>query len=413
MGKRLRCVAAAVMCAGVLATVGSVSVAGAASKYPPIPKGPITLGVSTPLSGAEASYGVFTKLGFQVAMQYFNQEHPNGIDGHKVNLVLLNDASDVTTAVNVANQLVADKSAAIVTLTTNPAAALQQLAVFNKAKVPVIANLEFPALASAAQQAKQYPYLFSPNPSLQQTGVAALAWIKKKGYTNVGVLNDGIPYDTLFANLISNGLKSSKVKVTTVNVSPGAVDDSAAITQLKGSGAQLLVVTAGESYGPIWQAIMAAGWSPDILSSAGAWYSGFSAMGSLTPKASAYYYQCADTVGQAFSATQNQLMAQYAKATSNLVTNYLTFIATDSVPLEIADYAITKFHSVSPQAIQAAIVGIHNQKFVGLKYNFSATNHYGLVGSFGPAVCNMGAPYAGGVGKVPVKTPTTKVSSSS
>jgi hypothetical protein len=27
-----------------------------------------------------------------------------------------------------------------------------------------------------------------------------------------------------------------------------------------------------------------------------------------------------------------------------------------------------------------------------------------LIGSFGPAVCNMGPPYAGGVGRVPVKS---------
>jgi ABC-type branched-subunit amino acid transport system substrate-binding protein len=191
-----------------------------------------------------------------------------------------------------------------------------------------------------------------------------------------------------------------------LTITPGSVDDSAAITKLKGSGAQLLVVTAGEGYGPIWQAVQASGWSPTILSSAGAWYSGFTSMGSLTAKASAYYYQCADTPDQTFTSVQTNLMNQYAAATSNLVVNYLTFIATDSVPLEIANYAITKYHSVSPEAIKAAIQGIHDQSFLGLKYSFSPTNHFGLTGGFGPAVCNMGPPYAGGAGKVPVKSAT-------
>jgi hypothetical protein len=54
--------------------------------------------------------------------------------------------------------------------------------------------------------------------------------------------------------------------------------------------------------------------------------------------------------------------------------------------------------------MQAAILGIHNQEFLGLKYSFSPTNHFGLTGEYGPAVCHMGAPYAGGVGKVPVKS---------
>ena len=177
--------------------------------------------------------------------------HPNGIDGHPVKLEILNDASDVTHAVQVANQMVSDKDAAVITASYNPAAAGQQLAVWTKAKMPVLANLELTNSLTPAELAKQYPYLFSPNPSLQQTGVAAVSWIKKKGFKNVGILNDGIPYDTVFANQISSGVKSVKgATVTTVDISPGSVDNSAAIAKLKGAGAQLLVVTAGEGFGP-------------------------------------------------------------------------------------------------------------------------------------------------------------------
>ncbi len=168
-------------------------------------------------------------------MGYFNQEHPNGIDGHQVNLVLLNDASDVTTAVNVANQLVADKSAAIVTLTTNPAAALQQLAVFKKAKMPVIANLEFPALASAAKQARQYPYLFSPNPSSSRPG-----WPRKPGSRRrVHQRRHAERRHPLRHVVRQPHLQRDPVlqgEGDHGDVTPGAVDDSAAITQLKARG---------------------------------------------------------------------------------------------------------------------------------------------------------------------------------
>ena len=292
--------------------------AGASSGFPPIPKGPITLGISAPTSGALASYGILTKIQTGVALQQFNMMHPNGIDGHQVKLDIENDASDVTSAVQVANQMVTNKDAAVITASYNPAAAGQQLAVWTKAKMPVVANLELTNTLTPAQLAKQYPYLFSPNPSLQQTGVAAIAWIKKKGFKNVGILNDGIPYDTVFANQIGAGVKKAikNAKVTTVNITPNSVDNSAAITKLKGSGAQLLVVTAGEGYGPIWQAILSANWSPTILASAGAWYSGFDSMGTLTSKASAYYYNCADTAAQTFTPVQNQLMAAYAKGTN-------------------------------------------------------------------------------------------------
>jgi ABC-type branched-subunit amino acid transport system substrate-binding protein len=354
-----------------------------------------------------ASYGIEAKIQTGVALQQFNLMHPNGIDGHPVKLEILNDASDVTHAVQVANQMVSDKDAAVITASYNPAAAGQQLAVWTKAKMPVLANLELTNSFTPAQLAKQYPYLFSPNPSLQQTGVAAINWIKQKGFKNVGILNDGIPYDTVFANQIGAGVKNGvkNAKVTTVTITPNSVDNSAAITKLKGAGVQLLVVTAGEGYGPIWQAVQSANWSPTILAAAGAWYSGFDSMGSLTAKASAYYYNCADTATQTFTPVQNQLMTAYSQGTNYpAFVNYLTSMATDSIPLEIMNYAITKYHSTDPAAIKKAIEGITSKQFLGLSYKFSPTNHFGLVGSFGPAVCQMGPPYAGGLGRVPVKS---------
>jgi ABC-type branched-subunit amino acid transport system substrate-binding protein len=407
MKKQLSVAVASVVCAGMLTVVGPTAVAGASSGYPPIPQGPITFGISAPTSGALASYGILTKIQTGIALQQFDLMHPNGIDGHQVKLDIENDASDVTHAVEVANQMVTNKDAAVITASYNPAAAGQQLAVWTKAKMPVVANLELTNTLTPAQLATQYPYLFSPNPSLQQTGVAAVNWIKQKGFKNVGILNDGIPYDTVFANQIAtgvqNGVKNSKV--TTVTITPNSVDNSAAITKLKGAGVQLLVVTAGEGYGPIWQAVQSANWSPNILASAGAWYSGFDSMGALTAKASAYYYNCADTATQTFTPVQNQLMTAYSQGTNYpAFVNYLTSMATDSVPLEIMDYAITKYHSTAPAAIKKAIEGITSKQILGLTYKFSPTNHFGLVGSFGPAVCNMGPPYAGGVGRVPVKS---------
>ncbi|HEX4244129.1 MAG TPA: ABC transporter substrate-binding protein [Acidimicrobiales bacterium] len=402
MRKRLSVAMAVMVCAGTLAVVAPATTAGASSGFAPIPQGPITFGVSTPTSGAQASYGTFTKLGITEALKAFNAEHPNGIDGHQVKVQIIDDASDVTKAVQAANQIVASKDAAVITVSYNPAADAQQLAVFTKAKMPVVANLS----GLQYSDTKTYPYLFSPNSSIQQYVLTATQWMKKKGFTKVAMLNDGIATDVAVQNEMLKDMKTEAPQakvVASTTITPGSVDDSAAITKLKASGAELLVVNAGVSYGPIWNAVQAANWSPTILTSAGAWYDGFSAMGPLQAKASAYYYNCADSTSQVFSTSQQSLMAAYSAATGGAVTNYLTFIATDSIPLELLNYAITKYHSIDPNAIKKAIEGIHNQSFLGFKYNFSATNHYGLIGQFGAATCLMAPPYAGGVGKVPIK----------
>jgi len=394
--------ASATLCATLLAV--TTSGAGAATKYPKIPKGPITFGVSTPLSGAEAADGAFTKIGLDTALSEFDAEHPHGIDGHQVKLEILNDASDVTTAINVANQLVANKVTAVVTLTTNEAALQDQIDIMRKAGMPVVANLTQLPPGTNAQLSKEFPTLFSPNPSTEAYLTNAGHWIDQKGFKKVAFLNDGITVDTQAQKSIIAAMGKAKSRIVSqVTISPTSVDDSAAIAKLKASGADLLVVPVTANYGPIWQAILAANWRPTLLVSPGAWYSGFSSMGPLEASAYAYYYNCASSPTETFSTTQQAIMDAQAKATSNLAVNYLTFVATDSVPLEMLDYAITKENSTSPKAIVAALNGIHRQNFLGFSYSFSPSEHFGLSGPFASAVCHMGPPYAGGAGKVPVK----------
>ncbi len=405
MKQRATSISMAAACvASTLIVLSPVATSGAgASSYPPIPKGPITFAVSADLSGAAAAYGVTTQEAFKnVTMQAFDAEHPNGIDGHKVVVKIYNDQSDVTGSVQVANQMAADKVAGVVTVSQSPASQSQQLSVLTKDKVPVVSTLS----GSQYANTKTYPYAFGSGGSVQQEGAVSAKWINKKGYTKIAVMTDGLPQDLDASNQILNAMKkdapNAKV-VQSVTIPPGSVDDTAAVTKLQAADPDLVIVYLGVGFGPVWQAMQAANWSPNILSSAGAWYDGFTAMGSLTPKAYAPYVDCAESPSQVFTAQQQALFAKYSAVTDASSTNYLTYIASDSVPVEIMAAAIEKYHSTDPQAIKKAIEGFKNQKFVGIDYSFSPTNHFGLTGQYGPAVCKMGAPYAGGVGKVPVK----------
>src|SRR5947199_298812 len=60
---------------------GTTGTTAGTSKYPPIPAGPIKLGVSTPLTGATAAFGTTTKTAFEnVTTKTVNAAHPDGID---------------------------------------------------------------------------------------------------------------------------------------------------------------------------------------------------------------------------------------------------------------------------------------------------------------------------------------------
>jgi ABC-type branched-subunit amino acid transport system substrate-binding protein len=384
-------------------TGGTTAGSAAATSFPPIPPGPIKFGISTPLTGAQAAFGQTTAESFNnVTLKAFNQLHPDGIDGHPVQYSVLDDASDVTKAVNVANQFVAEKLAGVITVSYNPAAYVQQLAVLNKGKIPVIANLEDPQFTDT----KAWPYAFGVNVSQQEEGVAAAQYIGRKGYTRIATITDGIPSAVGQLNLILASMKTDAPNaqvVKAVTVAPGATDDSTAVAQLKGSNPDLLINLLSYGYAPLWQAIQTAGWSPNIMSTAGAWYDGFTGMGPLANKAVSFYNACADSASQTWPPDVAGLMTGYNKGTAGLSINYLTYVISDSIPLELFKYAIEKYHSLDPNAIKQALEGV-NQQFFGAQFTITPTQHFGLTGQYGAAVCNMGPPYAGGDGKVPVKS---------
>src|SRR5947199_298814 len=83
---------------------------------------------------------------------------------------------------------------------------------------------------------------------------------------------DNSPSQTESQNDTLNALKTAAPRVTvvkTASITPAATDASTAVAQLKDANADLLFMTVGFGYGPIWQGIQGANWSPKILTGAG------------------------------------------------------------------------------------------------------------------------------------------------
>lgn len=391
--------------AGTVATSAAGSAdttAEGSSAYPPIPDGPIKLGVSAPLTGANAAFGGAVKKAFEeVTLTKFNEFHPEGIDGHPVEIVVLDDGSDVTKAVNVANQFVSDEVVAMVTLSYNPAATLQQIAIFNEAKIPMLANRGDKDLTDTSK----WPYFFGVNPSNPQLEAATAQWIAAHPeIETIGVLTDNSPSNVELRDGILAALETAAPSVTvaeTASVSPGAVDVSTAVAQLKDADPDLLYVNLGYAYGPVWQALAAADWSPKVLTSAGAWYDGFDAMGDLAPDAVTAYYTCVEDGHEPFSPELTGLMDTYATVFGTTSINYLTFVSSDSIPLELLKVAIETNHSTDPDAIKDALESMGSTTFFGaLTYEYSTDNHHGITGDLGAAVCSM-APFSDGDYRIP------------
>src|SRR4051794_7750097 len=187
-------------------TAGGTTGTTSTSKYAPIPAGPIKFGVSTPLTGATASFGTLTKTSFEnVTTKTFNAAHPDGIDGHPIQIEVLDDASDVTKAVNVANQFVAEKVTAVITVSYNPAAAPQQLAIFNKNKIIAIGQ----QAADDYTDTSKWPYFFGLGASSKQAGDAQAKWVAKHPeIKKIAIMTDNSPSQTELMNDFLASLKT-------------------------------------------------------------------------------------------------------------------------------------------------------------------------------------------------------------
>jgi ABC-type branched-subunit amino acid transport system substrate-binding protein len=389
---------------GATATTASGPSASAAPtpKYPPIPAGPIKFGISVPLSGAQAVYGIPPKMAFeQVTLSTFNAAHPDGIDGHPIQFDILDDASDVTKAVQVATQFSADKVAAVVTATYNPQAAPQQLATLNKEKIPVLAQQGDDSYTDTSK----WPYFFGMGASNQQVGEAAAKYIAgHPAIQKVSVLSDNSPGEVQIQTGMANALKTSAPNVVTktVTIVPGAVDVSTAVAQLKASNPDLLVILVSFGYAAIWQGINGAGWNPNIMVGAGAFYDAFTGMGNLVNNAVVITTHCTTPGHPPFPKALTDPMDGYVRVFGTTSVNYILYDTSNNGPLELLKQAIEKNHSIDPDAIKQGLESLGNVSLFGLiDYNFTSTNHFGLNGAYGTNVCKMTG-FSDGKYRVPV-----------
>src|SRR5262249_49089830 len=150
----------------------------------------------------------------------------------------------------------------------------------------------------------------------------------------------------------------------------------------------LLVINVSYGLGPIWSGIQSAGWSPKILTSALVWYDSFTGMGPLANNSNTIYQNCAAEGHPPFPKTLTDEMDIYANTFGTNSVNYLTFVSNDSVPLEMMKVAIEKYHSIDGDAIKKAMEEMNNQMFFGtFSFTYTPTNHRGINGTLGAAVC--------------------------
>ena len=203
---------ASLMAASSLVVVGVTagSPAGAAKA-----KAPFIIGADESLSGALAAFGGYIKDGFSSTFNAVNKT--GGIDGHKIELKMLDDQFTLSTSISNMKELLAEKPVYVTgsTLTTFCAA---NYPFAKKAKVPMSC---FATLANQVNPVQQY--LFDRNPPEITTAQPVINFIPTvvTATPKIGVLVSDIPGPDAFATQLGVLAQAKGWTITSSVTSPG------------------------------------------------------------------------------------------------------------------------------------------------------------------------------------------------
>jgi branched-chain amino acid transport system substrate-binding protein len=157
----------------------------------------ITVGFVTSLSGPASSIGLNYEKGINAAYAYQSE-----VDGHKINLIKLDDGSDPSAATQNANKLVQQNQVDLMIGTSSSPGTNAMLAVANEQKVPLIAIS--PVSAQIPTSGHPWGIAVPQTPNLMVKVIADR--MKREGIKNVGFIG----FADSWGDLVYNGAKAAE-----------------------------------------------------------------------------------------------------------------------------------------------------------------------------------------------------------
>jgi branched-chain amino acid transport system substrate-binding protein len=222
----------------------------------------ITIGTTTPLSGSASFYAPVSK-GANAYYQYVNAH--GGVNGRKINYVVLDDQYDAAKAVPLTHQLVEqDQVFAVVGQLGTP---------INTATRPYLNDQKVPDIFVATgatkwgAEYKQFPWTIGLQPDYQsEARVYAKDIIAKHPSAKIGILyqNDDFGKDYVTGLTAGLGSKASMI-ASSQSYEAGSPDVSSQVAALKDAGANLLLVAAIPAQGiSAMKTLSKLNWKPDL-----------------------------------------------------------------------------------------------------------------------------------------------------
>lgn len=334
--------------------------------------GAYNIGVLTSQTGAAASLGVGELQGAQLAAAKINAA--GGVNGHKINLIAVDDKSDPAQALQQAKSLAGQNVAAIVgpSVVGNCLAIQPAIA----AKGPVNYCLS-PAVPQPTG------YVWSASANITVLSETTMSYWKKQGITKIGIISTTDASGTTGVTAATAAAKSAGIDIVSqASYDPTSVSVTSQLQQaVSGKPQALMVWATGASAGVAFQGIQQLGIDIPVMTTDGNLSNTFlQRIKDYTPKTLIipatrdFWWQ-----GAQLTAAQQKLETDYHDAYAKKYGEQPDFgpgVAYDAILLTAQALKIAK--STDAAKVKAAMESIKNFDGVVATYNFSATDHRGV-----------------------------------
>lgn len=228
---------------------------------------PYRVGVLVGLTGSYAALGVPEQQSIEL---YFDQVNADGgINGHPVELVVLDSASDEGTAVNQFRKLAVEENVHAV---LGPSSSGESIALRTFSHDMQLPTIGLASASSIVEPPEEADYMFKQYTGTNESMLAQLQFAQEQGWTDVALLhtNDGYGQDA--AGLIEDVAAEVGVNVTGVeSFDATATDVTAQLGSLgEGSPDAVLVWAVNPANAVVAQSANSIGFEPALFNSPGA-----------------------------------------------------------------------------------------------------------------------------------------------
>jgi branched-chain amino acid transport system substrate-binding protein len=363
---------------GTSSTRASTSSGSAGASASAKAKPPITVVAISDLTGPTKSIGLPHAAGVKGAAAYLNAQ--GGIDGHHVNVQILNDNGDPS--IDVSALVKRLSSGALPTLVVsgnegNQAAAV--IPVLKRYNVLSLLNQD-PSYVCVKHADVDCPNEFSLTVSVASEQVPVANWLKAKKIKKVGILEQELDYTEEETPAVVKAAGSLGIAHTIATFPTSAVDLTPEMDELKSAGVQAVYVLAlGPSVGYAYKARAALGWKAPILCDPACAATGPAGLVSAADYKNSWEDIPFTENGGTPNAARSAMIRYAAPYYGGVTTSPLISGATGWDPLIDLDDAVTAAGgSLDPKALSAALLKIpptDPRRLFSRELGYTATNH--------------------------------------